>query len=471
MPDITVMSWNIQNFGAGLHRRYRGDYVPLCNSIAQVALDQNVDILFIMELRRGALAAILTQLRNALANTFAAAGAAPANWQYDSIQGAIRRVNNNDQLAWTLSANHEGYAVFWKNDPNEFIMLATQAVAPNMMSHGVQPGAAGVPAHCLSLVLEGRPPKFAPQNVPRAWLDNNPPHAWQWGAPNYVPGMNWGHLFFPTTHAGNFIHRPSVRRPCYCVIQVTNPPANSLVPILCYHAPSGRDGAAAGTNLSAFSRQLYEVPDPANPGNWVPVPNAIAMGDFNVDGNPPQLPGGREMAYANFTNIMAGGGAEMRSAITLGAADPQNSTHVALTHGFGGPPILNMFLDAYRRIEIDNIFYRGFAAAAVPLPPNGRIYDLISAVLLGNLNVQNFDVPVIQNYVFPLIMAFDPNTGVPLDVANAPIYPQIEDWDDFYDDGAGAGMHNGQINVARAAAEFVKLLISDHLPVSFRFVL
>ena len=46
MPNVKVMFWNVQNFGDA--NPCRGNYVPLCNFIAEVVKNADADILCLM---------------------------------------------------------------------------------------------------------------------------------------------------------------------------------------------------------------------------------------------------------------------------------------------------------------------------------------------------------------------------------------------------------------------------------------
>lgn len=86
MPvTVTVLYWNVQNFGA--LPGYKEDYGPLIQLIARVCNLAQADILYIQELKSGAVTRYyLTRLQQAL-------NALPApcnNWYYDWIKGAIK---------------------------------------------------------------------------------------------------------------------------------------------------------------------------------------------------------------------------------------------------------------------------------------------------------------------------------------------------------------------------------------------
>jgi len=477
VPDISVMVWNIQNFGYK-STRYRGNYSLICQFIARVARRQKTDIIFILELKEAGVAR-LAQLQVALNNAYLTA--APAgNWFYDWIKSAFAaklapgpniNVNTAAQLDWTGPANHEGYAVLWNHNLAKFRMLSarTNPGGASTQSNGVLPGIlpAGVPAHALNLVQEGRPP--AP-DLMRTWAYKSA----GFNPPGDIPA--WNNLNFPNRWS-NLLIRNSSRRPCYCTIEVNMagaPPAEqTVVPILAYHAPSNSanlDAPPAGAQISAFSRQMYQTQDPAAPGTWINNERVIAGGDFNVDMNPAALAWNREESYQKFADAFAAdvaGGAACAANVPVRQDAPLNNTVVSLNQWIGGPPIISAAINAYKTVEFDNIFWRGFTGT--PIPERGRVYDLLTAVMpAGSLTG-----PPVSGFLPLLNAGMGVNTAVP----GAPyvgaqpsftpegklIYPSILNFTAFH-----ADVTAGQMSNARRAAEFVKLFISDHLPIVFR---
>ncbi|MFP5262653.1 MAG: endonuclease/exonuclease/phosphatase family protein [Blastocatellia bacterium] len=477
MPDISVMMWNVQNFGFA-NNRFRGNYGPVCRFIARAARQQNADIIFIQELKQNGVAR-LAQLQLALNNAYATA--APAgNWYYDSIKAAFAaglaggpntNVTTAAQLDWTGPANREGYAMFWNRNAAKFTMLAapTIAGAANTQSNGVRPLPLpmGVPAHALSLVLQGRPP--AP----------DPFSPWAYQSAGFNPPANipaWNNLNFPNRW-GIALVRNASRRPCYCTIDVNiagpPPAAQRIVPIMSYHAPSNSanlNAPPAGTQISAFSRQMYQAQNPAAAWGWINNARAIAGGDFNVDMNPPGLAWNREESYEEFTDAFAAGvagGAACHENVPVQQAIPINNTVVSLDQWIGGPPIQVGAINAYRTSEFDNIFWRGFTGA--PPPARGRVYDLLTAVrpggslvggpITGFLGLLNAGMGLLT------IAPGAPYVGMqPCNAAGNLLYPDILNFAAFH-----ADVTAGQMSSSRRAAEFVRLFISDHLPIVFRF--
>jgi len=476
VPDISVMVWNIQNFGQA-SPRFRGNYGPVSQFIARAARAQNVDIIFILELKRTGVARLDT-VRQALDAAYAAAVPA-GDWFFDSIKSAIfagvpadpnTNITTAAQLGWMAPANSEGYAMFWNRNPAKFTMLAAPNIAgaANTQSNGVGPVImGGIPDHALSLVIQGRPPAADPHS------------AWAYTSPGFNPPGNipiWNNLNFPNRW-GIVLRRNGSRRPCYCTINVTMagppPAAQRIVPIMAYHAPSNSanlNSPPAGTQVSGFARQMYQAQNPAAAWGWINNARVIAGGDFNVDMNPAALPVNRQNSYAVFTNAFAAGaagGAACAANVPVQQASQLNKTVVALTQWIGGPPIQSNQLNDYKTAEFDNIFWRGFTNT--PPPARGRVYDLLFAVRTGGslagAPVSSF-LPLLNAGMGALTVAPGGNYvgPQPCNAAGDLIYPSILNFNAFH-----ADVTAGQMTSARRAAEFVKLFISDHLPIVFRF--
>lgn len=131
MTSITIMYWNIQNFGED--GTYRGNYQPLCDFIAAAVGLAGVDLLFVQEVKAGAINQQRLQLlQRSLSNLLAPHN----NWYYDWIKGGIRLSSQNPPVApyntendldW--SSNHnEGYALFWNQNIAKFLMQAAPKI-------------------------------------------------------------------------------------------------------------------------------------------------------------------------------------------------------------------------------------------------------------------------------------------------------------------------------------------------------
>ncbi|MFM2028032.1 MAG: hypothetical protein RLZZ339_2749, partial [Cyanobacteriota bacterium] len=379
-----------------------------------------------------------------------------------------------------------------------------------------------VPQHVLSLVLSGRQ-IVGGNNV----VNYNP-----------VGGNNWQLLSFPST-AGALLWNGS-RRPAYCTIKTNTPPpsANKLIPITFYHAPLTAPQAAM--KLCAISQPLYEAYDHtihplvvgAIPGAYVHNTRAIVGGDFNARLDPVAL---HYQSYTNNFGLALGvnGGAGCNNignpnirvnraapavmpvfpplvgpAPTV-ADNPENKSTVQLSHPvIGGNPVISNNIDHYRRLAIDNIFYRGFMAVQAPRHRfratlvggvqqqfQADLYDLVRAVsqtippgtVAAPLGAppDNFFIPpgIIMAFgglpVFPLLgMLAVPPVGLnsvlnPLqlqaDIA-AGVFQTPPGGDPPLPAGvayAGPLPLPAVITPQRRAAEFIKLFVSDHLPVIF----
>ena len=118
------MFWNVQNFGDA--NPCRGNYVPLCNFIAEVVKNADADILCLMELRQSALMGRLNQLHLSLLNAHNVGGQI-CEWYCDYVAGSL--VYNffgvpysPTRVDFTGQGRLEGYAVFWKQNIDKFIM-------------------------------------------------------------------------------------------------------------------------------------------------------------------------------------------------------------------------------------------------------------------------------------------------------------------------------------------------------------
>ena len=489
MPQITFVSWNIENFGhmgdPGRRASHGPTYRPICNFIARTLHEVDADIFAMQELTNPGIA-FLPTLQASLNNLFA-----PQTWSYDYIPGAVkfddainRPINDTADLGFTPKAHSEGYAVFWREDATKFRMLRTrETLSLNALQNGGE--------HFISLVFEGR----GPQTMANGWFT----------APNFTPNVPyaWQPL--------DFVHRDSSppgkqhlrgsRRPCYFVVELTRPVvggvpiADRYLPFVIYHAPFERLNTSFGVQLSGYSRQLYQVditPTAPNP-TWTNTNQAIMAGDFNIDSQT----GEDADAYNVFLNTFNTGGANCTNqwVTVAGAAGGVNfrrkASLVKLNQEIiGGPPITSNKPSDYRDLAIDNIFYRNTTNVLTPVAAqnyHGEVFDLISAVMrtpnpenpaqfkfgtLVNshekrLGLQNFFAALITELhddldKYPATM---PGSQTPVTAPpERPIISKLLNYPTYENDiGEGFFPH------ARQAAEFVHQSVSDHLPVVFRF--
>jgi hypothetical protein len=633
MPNIKVIYWNIENFGS--HSLLRGDYVPVCNFIAEVVRNVDADILCVMEVRSPGTRQ-LRRLQRALLNAYHNGVIQTCDWYLDYVAGALyynrlRGVYDPNRVGFTDQGRHEGYAVFWKQNIDKFLMrqadpinlananppgfpAAGAGTVPNTHSQGVQardvaapfsshlpaaglviPGGAGqytlptgstvgaggiiraggvhvvagvtaaptllnggdiisggtqiaadgvrltnlvlgvnpivIPGNYtlttnLTLPLAGA--LVVAQHVLSLVLSCRPVAG---GAPanNYNPGgvNHWELGRFPGA-SGALLWNGS-RRPAYCTIQTNTagPAAQQLIPITFYHAPLKVPDQ--GMKRCAIAQPLYEAWRLGAVPAYVHNARAIVGGDFNARLDPAAA------HYTIYTNNYAANGADCNDAgnqnIRVNSAaplvapafppvvgalseadNPLNKSSVQLRHPvIGGNPVLSASIDHYRRLAIDNIFYRGFTAAQAPrfvfratLAAGGAqqrfdadLYDLVravsqtlppGAVAAAGAVPDNFFIPPAILNAFANVEAFlrlvagqDTETAF-----NSVEYPWELLTDLFAgvfqthvggDPPSGLGPYAGPaplpvvITPERRAAEFIKLFVSDHLPVIFEMAI
>lgn len=317
-----------------------------------------------------------------------------------------------------------------------------------------------VPPHAASLVMfgrdsadpmdpSGRPARFN-GDISDATVNFNPGGANTW---------NWIEF---TRSASGSATRTGSRRPAYVTIKVNRPgapaAADQLVPIIVYHAPSAAPASSAGMQRSAYSQPMYQAYDWGG-GGWINCNNALIGGDFNVVIN------GVAYAYNAFSRAWAGGtggyggGAAATMAISAGPADPNNVNNrsiVALTVGVGGPQRYSNNANDFRQMSFDNIFFRGLGGGVVG--GGTLLRDLIVDVAAGGGLV---GVPIATCGATPAMQlgAFAP----PL-VSQVTSRAQVLAGQ-FGNPPADAGNNS----LARRAAEFANLFISDHLPAVIEF--
>lgn len=201
-------------------------------------------------------------------------------------------------------------------------------------------------------------------------------------------------------------------------------------------------------------------------------------------------------------------------AVLTNANNPMNKSSIALRHNItNGLPVLSMDTDHYRRSPVDNVFYRGFMPLEAPLHAFSAIYDLMKAITGGGPPgvPLHFHIPQHIIQAFQNLLIFMPGGVAPGGVPAAPAaIPNVLDpgtlladimaggFGQYYipplvvpgggwivlspviDPPAGAGPFAGPplpplpplppplvVTPARRAAEFLRLFVSDHLPVIF----
>lgn len=461
MADITLVYWNVQNFGQG--RAIRGNYAGLCNFIATVIKECDASLFAMVELQETGVP-YLNTLHTAICN---ATGS--LNWRYDYIKGATHRapwyVNsytpddlNEARLAWTGPANHEGYAVFWRDDLFNLSQLVNTA--------GQRQSASGR----MRLVTEGLVAADDPNGIYEPGLDNtNNPVQDNLNFPSNQ-GNAWYYVNSPQgwTYSNTITNQPdgtvqhAVRRPAYFIIQANN----ISTPVILYHAPYGHnwqrqwggvqvgEPALKGTQLMSFSAPLH---------NYNRV---IAVGDFNIDYNiyggagtpvdpyayflsdPQNRPG---FANCSTFNLPQGQGTMVNYGdgpwgTTNGGYNEINSDNVV---DYSGP-------------RYDNLFHKGF------MNPDGGVYDVISESvaefidLYGGVN-NELTSTIAQSFpeVFWSFDVWHPIQSLQnLATAGEDTNPLQLDRTDWMD---------GRLPDLQKAAEFLRKVISDHQPLTFTF--
>jgi hypothetical protein len=171
MPDIRVIYWNVQNFGLA-QSGCRGNYVPLCNFIAQVVRNVDADILCLMEMTQAGNAGPIQQLQSSLMNAYTVGGIYTCDWLCDVIAGAVVYDDfaglpyNPNLVDFTFLGRYEGYAVLWKQNIAKFTVNGADPIdraistPPNFMP------AAGIVANTQSRGVSIRAAGGALQLVP-----------------------------------------------------------------------------------------------------------------------------------------------------------------------------------------------------------------------------------------------------------------------------------------------------------------
>ncbi|WP_440135018.1 hypothetical protein [Chitinophaga sancti] len=363
-------------------------------------------------------------------------------------------------------------------------------------------GAVVVPQHAISLVLTGRP-----------YLPNG-------ANANFVPAAvnNWSLLRFADGIGALYGHPRLTRRPATCTVRVSTggAAAAELIPITVYHTPLNAPGMV-GMAMASNCRSLYQAYDHTIPG-YIDCNRAIIGGDFNKRLNPAA---GHFRAYTDNFNMGGAGCNQVLGAVTTpnirvnapfvplpapvypplpavptAANNPNNKSLILLRQNFTGPHVLSNNIDHFRSSAFDNVFYRGFTPLQVPNHAFGNLYFLPAAVSGTVPQAPNFYIPAAIIQGFLQLPVFHPG-GAAIPVAPVAI-PNVRNPATLLADiqaggfgsaaagqagpvavtgiaapAAGAGPYAGPVPLPvvippqRRAIEFVKLFVSDHLPVIF----
>jgi hypothetical protein len=135
VPQINVLYWNLENFGAT--GPYKSDYGPLTAFVALIAHAVPADILLIQELKNDAIAGRHLEM---LQDNLCSADPPLNNWYYEWIKGSVRFSGipeppvppyaTSDDLEWD-DGHREGYAVFWNQNIAKFTLTRAPPLPGN----------------------------------------------------------------------------------------------------------------------------------------------------------------------------------------------------------------------------------------------------------------------------------------------------------------------------------------------------
>jgi hypothetical protein len=319
-------------------------------------------------------------------------------------------------------------------------------------------GTVAIPQHAASLALVGRDTLSAPTYYGKI----------RDLVPAFVPNGNnaWEYLNF-TRGVGHAAVFEGARRPAFVIVDVNNDgqwggaPAQRLLPITVYHAPSAGGASTVGMERSSFIRPLYQTFDP-QANAWIDGARAVIGGDYNVPLLTVQFP------YAAYGETFGNRGANCQILVNArsGITPPEDvvaNRSMVLIQTLAGDKIFSPDRDTYRQRAIDNVFFRGFANGTVILA--NPVGDLLAAVAgqLPQYLIQRFlAIPVFRDELHYLSIR-DQRPPPPATPAISVLSSLVLDM------FAGMFTQNGWFNdtPARRGAEFVNLCVSDHLPVLF----
>lgn len=479
MPQLKVMAWNIETFGDAT--RTRGNYVAMCNFIAHVVNNQQIDILVIEELRAQGpnyLSTLITALNTQTGGV----------WYGDFVLGALS-VDPSITLPTNVgdtrldADHHEGYALLWNGSRSNDFTIAQQAVPLSMgpvtfINNGIKPG--HVPNQAIGLVFEGRDQSGG--FLTTGWYTAP---AWNNNAPNADDALSFSRSAWSSTYGK--LSPKSARRPCTFTINLDpannhNDPDQYLVPVTVYHCTSNLAHRRLNTQLCGYSRQLYQAYDALN-NNWVNTDNAIVCGDFNIDARNNTT---ERDAYLVFTSTFGNDGANCTSGFGgFNANSPKTTVQIRSIHN--GQLYTGTTANDFKRLSIDHIFYR-LPNNQPTNTPQVALVDMFSYLinapyatrafitafwdvlenLLGATLTDINDQPYYQNYP-----QRENNSYTPQGTNGIPIIGYIANWEN-YEYALIAG-HFNRVNLTntnddyRTAAEFINTTISDHLPIVISF--
>jgi hypothetical protein len=473
MARVSVMIWNVQNFGANTetYANYKGGASALlAGFIKGIVRTYGIDILVVLEVMKDAQQS-LDSLTFALND-----GLQTKDWCYDWIKGAVKdsaavtpedKVEKSDKLEWKSSKyawRAEGYAVFWRNSQTgRFTMQgATRNQSEGSRKHPAYTG--HPPPHAIELSLTGRDASTSTGQVgiqADDGFDPKQPAKTEWVWSEY-PDVS---TFAAKKPSWNRSRRPATFQ---IDLNIGGGDLKAAVPVIGFHAPSKPPLARMGTYLSGLAEELYAVGGAYHE-------KVVAGGDFNVD---TRTDGDWKETYAPYWsdfNLAWSGGAHCAG---LNTDKAWRQTTIALREPAAngkrtGPPIVTDNLADYYHRTIDNVFHRGFT--------NAFAYTL----LIPNMLMQGGDLgALMQPWYQPLADismnadGVDDDWGpwmwvrVPPRPFEQQIFPSMTKWKEFLA-GVQQGYFTGDaktgIGDARNASVFTHDFVSDHLPVVVEF--
>lgn len=417
METYTVMVWNVEIYG---DFRFEHQDNAVSSFIAILMHDLKVDVLVIQELRKAGSYELFILTKYLKSHV-------DKNWQYDWIKGAIKddvqpgvNLRAND-LAFTQTANHEGYGVIFCNG------ALTPFPKPGMSGKGH----VGADPY-ISLITQGaelsidttqRPPLFPGVHKTDQTLLLPIPN------PNPVKDPDPQRQLDPTGIAGTLSY-DRVRRPCCICLQT----GQTNVDLVVYHAPVSGFGPYYGTSMCGLVNQVQK---------GAPV---IVAGDFNMTEDRHLNSG-----FKNFTD----------AGMQYGTGDPNtgfqrsmlrytvNNQGQALIPGnaqnqefYGNPRDQLLY-----RLNSPNLVFK--MSEVVDLPKKLMVDQNFAQRILSDLAIRKCVHHSFGNHLFPDLVKND-----------QPLYDKLIN----IGLGKAQDFSNQQI-----ATVFLKLFISDHLPLLIEF--
>jgi len=486
MPAVDVCLWNIQNYGqnSGKYNGTGANNALRNRFIAAFVVEHQIDVLMIMEMQPGmqaALADLVTKLN-------AAYPAGQKDWAYSYcgcaiVDDTVDVVAGPADLIDRTGARSECYAVIWRYNRLNFTMIEAVAQIGQATTAGqtspLNISQRGRPTGNNNFTFVGPATFGATGGFVRTQV-----HPYEY---NYFLGYqlmaSWPKLNYPLTSNLDGL-RPSwakSRRPAYVVIQL-NDAAQTLCPVVAYHAPSNQQRASWGAFMAGLARELYVV-DGVD-GALHPTPAAAPVladygfvgGDFNYSVDEDDWPD--DYGYfvdARGTNYGAGAFQQAVPAHDEPAADRRTTVQI-ITGQNHDEPIVKPDTDDYLRYKIDLGFHRQINEITAQ-----RI-DLLTEVIANPNNA--YDTALTQTAAYMnTVVAGLAGANQRMTVTGPQQRKRQRDgsfvWSSMITGSWGSTFTNWNaarnqyaahnILTARRAAEYVHIFVSDHLPLIATF--